>query len=149
MCEADLSSADQVVIFKGDFACLQAINLTAFTTGDLVFMGGTKFLPVGVSSQQNVVRWNSLIFNKWYNTTVYLLQYHLLKILVVCINYISAFSAYQLCMLRLAATGKYVYYSSCHMKQLCVLENCIKRNIFFTFFTFWQNLETSNVICKN
>ena len=61
MCEADLSSADQVVIFKGDCACLQAINLTAFTTGDLVFMGGTKFLPVGVSSQQNVVRWNSLV----------------------------------------------------------------------------------------
>ena len=61
MCEADLSSADQVVIFKGDFACLQAINLTAFTTGDLVFMGGKKFLPVGVSSQQNVVRWNSLM----------------------------------------------------------------------------------------
>ena len=60
MCEADLSSADQVVIFKGDFACLQAINLTNSTTGDLVFMGGTKFLPVGVSSQQNVVRWNSL-----------------------------------------------------------------------------------------
>ena len=62
MCEADLSSADQVVIFKGDCACLQAINLTAFTTGDLVFMGGKKFLPVGVSSQQNVVRWNSLIY---------------------------------------------------------------------------------------
>ena len=59
MYEADL--ADQVVIFKGDFAYLQAINLTAFTTGDLVFMGGKKFLPVGVSSQQNVVRWNSLM----------------------------------------------------------------------------------------
>ena len=62
MCEANLSSVDQVVIFKGDFACLQAINLTAFTTGDLVFMGGKKLLPVGVSSQQNVVRWNSLIY---------------------------------------------------------------------------------------
>ena len=62
MCEANLSSADQVVIFKGDFACLQAINLTAFTTGDLVFMSGKKFLPVGVSSQQNVVRWNSLLY---------------------------------------------------------------------------------------
>ena len=48
MCEADLCQADQVVIFKGDFACLQGINLTAFTTGDLVFMGGTKFLPVYV-----------------------------------------------------------------------------------------------------
>ena len=32
MCEADLSSADQVVIFKGDFAYLQAINLTNSTT---------------------------------------------------------------------------------------------------------------------
>ena len=61
MCEADLCTADQVVIFKGDFAFLQAINLTAFTTGDLVFMGGKKLLPVGVSSQQNVVRWNSLL----------------------------------------------------------------------------------------
>ena len=61
MCEADLSSADQVVIFKGDFACLQAINLTNSTTGGLVFIGGTKFLPVGVSSEQNVVRWNSLM----------------------------------------------------------------------------------------
>ena len=61
MCEADLSSADQVVIFKGDFACLQAINLTNSTTGDLVFMGGTKFLPVGVSLQQNVVQRNSLL----------------------------------------------------------------------------------------
>ena len=64
MCEANLSSADQVVIFKGDFACLQAINLTNSTTGDLVFMGGAKFLPVGVSSQQNVVRWNSLMYIK-------------------------------------------------------------------------------------
>ena len=61
MCEADLSSADQVVIFKGDFACHQAINLTAFTTGDLVFMGGTKFLQVWLSPQQMVVRWNILI----------------------------------------------------------------------------------------
>ena len=44
MCEADHCQADQVVISKGDFACLQAINLTNSTTGDLVFMGGTKFL---------------------------------------------------------------------------------------------------------
>ena len=49
MCEADLCQADQVVIFKGDFACVQAINLTAFTTGDLVFMGVKKFLPVQLS----------------------------------------------------------------------------------------------------
>ena len=61
MCEAGISPPDQVVIFKGDCACLQAINVTAFTTGDLVFMGGKKFLPVGVSSRQNVVRWNSLV----------------------------------------------------------------------------------------
>ena len=60
MCEADLSSADQVVIFKGDFACLQAINLTVFTTGDLVFMGGKKFLPVWLSPWHLVVQWNSL-----------------------------------------------------------------------------------------
>ena len=46
MCEADISPPDQVVIFKGDFAHLQAINFTAFTTGDIVFMDGTKFLPV-------------------------------------------------------------------------------------------------------
>ena len=37
---------DQVIIFKGDFSCLQAINLTAFAKGDLLFLGGTKFLPV-------------------------------------------------------------------------------------------------------
>ena len=43
MCEADLFQADQVVIFKGDFACLQGINLTNSTTGDLVFMDGKKF----------------------------------------------------------------------------------------------------------
>ena len=61
MCEADLCSSDQVVIFKGGFACLQAINLTAFTTGDLVFMGGKKLLPVGVFSRQMVVQWNSLV----------------------------------------------------------------------------------------
>ena len=55
MCEADISPPDQVVIFKGDFACLQAINLTAFTTEDLVFMGGRKFLPIQLSPQQMVV----------------------------------------------------------------------------------------------
>jgi len=32
--------------FISDFACQQAINFTAFTIGDLVFMGGKKFLPV-------------------------------------------------------------------------------------------------------
>ena len=36
----------KTLVIKGDFAYLQAINFTAFTTGDLVFMGGTKFLPV-------------------------------------------------------------------------------------------------------
>ena len=65
MCEADLCTADQVVIFKGDFAFLQAINLTAFTTGDLVFMGGKKFLPVWLSPWQMVVRWNSLLDMDW------------------------------------------------------------------------------------
>jgi len=49
MCEANLCPPDQVVIFKVDLACLQAINLTASTTGDPVFMGGKKFLPVWLS----------------------------------------------------------------------------------------------------
>ena len=57
MCEAELSSADQVVIFKSDFACLQAINLTNSTTGDLVFMGGKEFYPVYAESS----RWNTLM----------------------------------------------------------------------------------------
>ena len=57
MCEADLCPADQVVIFKDDFACLQAINLTNSTTGDLVFMGGNKFYPVYAESS----RWNNLL----------------------------------------------------------------------------------------
>ena len=61
MCEADISTPDQVVIFKGDCACLQAINLTAFTSGDLVFMGGKKFLPVLLSPLQMVVQWNRLL----------------------------------------------------------------------------------------
>ena len=45
MCEADISLSDQVVIFKGDFA----INVTAFTTGDLIYMSGTKFLDAVAS----------------------------------------------------------------------------------------------------
>ena len=61
MCEADLSSADQVVIFKGDFACLQAINLTNSTTGDLIFMGGKKFYPVYAESSP----WNTLLAVWW------------------------------------------------------------------------------------
>ena len=44
-------------IFISDFACLQAINLTNSTTGDLVFMGGTKFYPVYAESS----RWNTLM----------------------------------------------------------------------------------------
>ena len=66
MCEADLCSPDQVVIFKDGFACLQAINLTAFTRGDLVFMGGTEFLKVELSPWQMVVWWNILLrIHKW------------------------------------------------------------------------------------
>ena len=38
MYEDDIFSPDQEEIFKDDFAWLQAINLTAFTTGNLVFM---------------------------------------------------------------------------------------------------------------
>ena len=45
------------MIFISDFACLQAINLTNSTTGDLVFMGGTKFYPVCAESSW----WNILI----------------------------------------------------------------------------------------
>ena len=60
MCEADLCQADGVVIFKGDFACLQAINLTAFTTGDL-------FLWVAKSFCQY-----SCLLDKWlFNGTAY------------------------------------------------------------------------------
>ena len=57
MCEANISTPDQVVIFKGDCACLQAINLTNSTTGDLVFMGGKKFYPVHAESSW----WNTLL----------------------------------------------------------------------------------------
>ena len=63
MCEADLSSADQVVIYKGDFACLQAINLTNSTTGDLVFIGGTKFYPIYAESSQL----NTLVCNVYFD----------------------------------------------------------------------------------
>ena len=39
-----------------DFACLQAINMTNSTTGDLVFLGGTKFYPrYAESSQRNTL----------------------------------------------------------------------------------------------
>ena len=65
MCEANLWPPDQVVIFKGDFACLQAINLTAFTTVDLVFMGGKMSLPVQLSPRQMVVAWNILLTTKF------------------------------------------------------------------------------------
>ena len=47
----------QTVIFISDFACLQAINLTNSTTGDLVFMGGKEFYPVYAESS----RWNTLL----------------------------------------------------------------------------------------
>ena len=48
----------QTVIFISDFACLQAINLTNSTTGDLVFMGGKEFYPVYAESS----RWNTLLY---------------------------------------------------------------------------------------
>ena len=66
MCEADLSAADLVVIFKGDFACLQPINSTNSTTRDLVFMGGTKFYLIYAESS----RWNTLMCNIFF-TKVY------------------------------------------------------------------------------
>ena len=46
-----------MVLFKCDFSCLQAINLTNSTTGDLVFPGGKKFYPVNAESS----RWNTLL----------------------------------------------------------------------------------------
>ena len=46
MYEDNIFSPDQEEIFKGDVAFLQAINLTAFNTGDLIFMGVKKWLPV-------------------------------------------------------------------------------------------------------
>ena len=47
----------QTVIFISDFACLQAINLTNSTTGDLVFMGGKEFYPIYAESSW----WNTLM----------------------------------------------------------------------------------------
>ena len=61
--EDELGPPDQVVIFKGDFACLQAINVTAFTAGDLVSMVRSKLLPGWLSPRQMVITWNILICN--------------------------------------------------------------------------------------
>ena len=46
-----------MILFIRDFACLQAINLTNSKTGDLVFMGRTKFYPVYAESSW----WNTLM----------------------------------------------------------------------------------------
>ena len=46
MCEDDIFSPDQKEIFKDAAAYLQDINLTAFTTGNLVFMCVKKSVPV-------------------------------------------------------------------------------------------------------
>ena len=46
MCEDDILPPDQEGIFKGEVACLQAINLTTSTTEDDVFMGVNWSLPV-------------------------------------------------------------------------------------------------------
>ena len=40
-------------------------QIDAFATGDLVFMGGTKFLPVWLSPQQIVVQCNILMHIMW------------------------------------------------------------------------------------
>ena len=48
ICEDDIFSHDQVVIFTGDATALQAINMTTFTPWDLVFMSVKKTLcPYG------------------------------------------------------------------------------------------------------
>ena len=49
----DIGPPDQVVILQADAAYFQAINLTAFTTWDLVFMGRTKFFARMVVSLTN------------------------------------------------------------------------------------------------
>ena len=61
MYEDDIFSPDQEEIFKDDFACLQAINLTAFTTGDLVFMCVKKSVPVWWCPWHMVNTWNTLV----------------------------------------------------------------------------------------
>ena len=82
MCEADLSLADQVVIFKGDCACLQAINLTSFTTGDLVFMGGKVLSSMVVSSTNGCQMEHP---NEYTLAWIYVLPHH--KMLVDFLNY--------------------------------------------------------------
>ena len=61
MYEDDIFSPDQEEIFKDDFACLQAINLTAFTTGDLVFMCVKESMPVWWCPRNMVDTWNTLV----------------------------------------------------------------------------------------
>ena len=59
MYEDDIFSPDQEEIFKGDGAALQAINLTAFTTGDLIFMCVKKSLHF----KNRPWTWNTLMIN--------------------------------------------------------------------------------------
>ena len=59
MYEDDIFPPDQEGIFKGEVACLQAINLTTSTTEDDVFMGvNWSFLYGGVLDT-----WNTLLLN--------------------------------------------------------------------------------------
>ena len=58
MYEDDIFSPDQEEIFKGDGAALQAINLTASTTGDLIFMCVKKSLHF----KNRPWTWNTLMF---------------------------------------------------------------------------------------
>ena len=57
MYEDDIFSPDQEEIFKGDGAALQAINLTASTTGDLIFMCVKKSLHF----KNQPWTWNTLL----------------------------------------------------------------------------------------
>ena len=58
MYEDDIFSPDQEEIFKGDGAALQAINLTASTTGDLIFMCVKK----SIHFKNQPWTWNTLVY---------------------------------------------------------------------------------------
>ena len=85
-----------MVIFKGDFACLYAINLTAFTTGDFLFMGGTKFLPVWLSPRQMVVTWNTLIMILEMKNIVQKMQKNVFKLVMVATSSAEYYLKYYL-----------------------------------------------------
>ena len=66
MYEDDIFSPDQEEIFKGDGAALQAINLTASTTGDLIFMCVKKSLHF----KNRPWTWNTLLYMDYNNYSI-------------------------------------------------------------------------------